>query len=30
VPGHAIDGEWISLKVDREAKLPSVVAKKKA
>ncbi len=28
VPGHAIEGEWISLKVDREAKLPSVVVKK--
>jgi Sulfocyanin (SoxE) domain len=30
VPGHAVKGEWISLKVDREAKLPSVVVKKKA
>lgn len=29
VPGHALKGEWISLKVDREAKLPSVVVKKK-
>ena len=26
---HALKGEWISLKVDREAKLPSVVVKKK-
>jgi hypothetical protein len=30
VPGHAIAGEWISLKVDREAKLPSAVVKKKS
>jgi hypothetical protein len=30
VGGHAIKGEWISLKVDREAKRPSVVVKKKA
>lgn len=30
VPGHAVKGEWISLKVDREAKLPRVVIKKKA
>jgi hypothetical protein len=29
VPGHALKGEWISLKVDREAKLPSVLIKKK-
>jgi hypothetical protein len=29
VPGHAIKGEWISLNVDREAKWPSVVVKKK-
>jgi hypothetical protein len=28
VPGHAVNGEWISLKVDREAKLPSVVVRK--
>lgn len=27
VPGHAIKGEWIGLKVDREATLPSLVAK---
>lgn len=27
VPGHAAKGEWISLKVDREAKSPSVVVK---
>jgi hypothetical protein len=30
VPGHALKGEWTSLKVDREAKLASVVVKKKA
>jgi len=24
VPGHATKGEWISLKVDRQARLPSV------
>jgi hypothetical protein len=30
VPGHAIEGEWISLKVDREARLPSVVVKGRA
>jgi Sulfocyanin (SoxE) domain len=30
VPGHALKGEWISLKVDRDAKVPSVVVKKKA
>ena len=29
VPGHAVKGEWISLKVDREASLPSVVIKRK-
>jgi len=29
VPGHAAKGEWLSLKVDREAGLPSVVVKKK-
>jgi hypothetical protein len=28
VPGHAAKGEWISLKVDREAKYPSLVLKK--
>ncbi|HEX7336858.1 MAG TPA: sulfocyanin-like copper-binding protein [Gemmatimonadales bacterium] len=27
VPGHAVKGEWIGLKVDREAKFPSVVVK---
>lgn len=27
VPGHAIRGEWIGLKVDREATRPAVVAK---
>ena len=27
VPVHAINGEWISLKIDREAKLPSVVVR---
>lgn len=27
VPGHAIRGEWIGLKVDRDATVPSVVAK---
>ncbi len=27
VPGHAIKGEWIGLKVDREALTPSVVQK---
>ena len=25
VPGHAIRGEWIGLKVDREATMPAVV-----
>jgi hypothetical protein len=30
VPEHALKGEWISLKVDREASFPSVVVKKKA
>jgi hypothetical protein len=30
VPGHAIKGEWLELRVDSEARLPSVVAKKKA
>jgi hypothetical protein len=30
VPGHAAKGEWISLKVDRQAKQPRVVFKKKA
>jgi hypothetical protein len=30
VPGHAAKGEWIALKVDRDAKLPSVLVKKKA
>jgi sulfocyanin SoxE-like protein len=29
VPGHAIKGEWISLKVDREAKMPRVLIKKR-
>ena len=28
VPGHAIAGEWIGLKVDREATWPGVVVKK--
>ena len=28
VPGHAIKGEWLELRVDPEAKLPSVVVKK--
>lgn len=27
VPGHAIKGEWIGLKVDREATLPTLVVK---
>jgi hypothetical protein len=27
VPGHALKGEWISLKVDREATTPSVVVR---
>lgn len=30
VPGHAIKGEWLELRVDPEAKLPSVVVRKKA
>jgi hypothetical protein len=30
VPGHAINGEWLELRVDPEARLPSVVLKKKA
>lgn len=30
VPGHAIKGEWLELRVDPEARLPSVVVKKKA
>jgi hypothetical protein len=30
VPGHAIKGEWLELRVDPEAKLPSVVIKKRA
>ena len=28
VPGHAVKGEWISLKVDREARVPSVLVRK--
>jgi sulfocyanin SoxE-like protein len=28
VPGHAIKGEWLELRVDPEAKLPSVVIKR--
>jgi hypothetical protein len=27
VPGHALGGEWIGLKVDREAKTPGIVEK---
>jgi len=27
VPGHALGGEWISLKVDAEAKTPAIVEK---
>jgi sulfocyanin SoxE-like protein len=27
VPGHALGGEWIGLKVDREAKAPGIVEK---
>ncbi|MGH7511056.1 MAG: sulfocyanin-like copper-binding protein [Gemmatimonadales bacterium] len=30
VPGHAIEGEWISLKVDREARMPRVEIHSKA
>ena len=30
VPGHAIKGEWLELRVDPEAKLPNVVVKNKA
>jgi hypothetical protein len=30
VPGHAIKGEWLELRVDPEAKLPSVVVRKQA
>lgn len=30
VPGHAIEGEWLELRVDPEARLPSVVVKKRA
>jgi hypothetical protein len=30
VPGHAIKGEWLELRVDPEANLSSVVVKKKA
>ncbi|MEP7225860.1 MAG: sulfocyanin-like copper-binding protein [Gemmatimonadales bacterium] len=30
VPGHAIKGEWLELRIDPEAKLPSVVVRKKA
>ena len=30
VPGHAIKGEWLELRVDPEARQPSVVVKKKA
>ncbi|HWN18080.1 MAG TPA: sulfocyanin-like copper-binding protein [Gemmatimonadales bacterium] len=30
VPGHGIKGEWLELRVDPEAKLPSVVVRKKA
>jgi hypothetical protein len=30
VPGHAIKGEWLELRVDSEARLPSVVVKTKA
>ena len=29
VPGHAIKGEWLELRVDPEAKLPSLVLRKK-
>ena len=28
VPGHALEGEWIGLKVDSDAKSPSVVEKR--
>ena len=30
VPGHALNGEWLELRVDSEARLPSVVVRKKA
>jgi hypothetical protein len=30
VPGHALNGEWLELRVDPEAPLPSVVIKTKA
>jgi hypothetical protein len=30
VPGHAIKGEWLELRVDPEARQPAVVVKKKA
>ena len=30
VPGHAIKGEWLELRVDSEARQPRVVLKKKA
>jgi hypothetical protein len=30
VPGHAIKGEWLELRVDAEARLPGVVLKKNA
>ncbi|MGZ8399344.1 MAG: sulfocyanin-like copper-binding protein [Gemmatimonadales bacterium] len=30
VPGHAIKGEWLELRVDPQANLPSVVVRKKA
>jgi sulfocyanin SoxE-like protein len=30
VPSHAIKGEWLELRVDPEARLPSVVVKRKA
>ena len=30
VPGHAIKGEWLELRVDAEARQPGIVVKKKA
>jgi hypothetical protein len=30
VPGHAIKGEWLELRVDPDVKLPTVVVRKKA
>ena len=30
VPGHALNGEWLELRVDPEARLPSVVIKTRA